>query len=170
MQDRIVLTQVEPRGPSELIEIPVTQNGQQRIKIPTIDLLRSDDVQKIIVKGMRLITPSVAVGGPLQDGVNAPLTELQKMFITFYCEGWEKGHYIPLLTLNDVYTEGSGEPFRAQATRFNNWEKIEWSKSYIQLANGTQTAGAPYVVLLDVEYIRIATAGGNKGKEIIGPS
>lgn len=170
MQDRIVLTQVEPRGPSELIEIPVSNDGRQKIPIPTIDTLKSDDTQKIIVKGMRLITPDVAVGGPLQDGGNAPLTELQKMFLVIYCEGWEKGHYIPVLTLNDMFAEGNGIPFRPGATRFNNWEKVEWSKCFLQFANGTVSAGAPYVVLFDVEYIKIATDGPNKGKEIIGPS
>lgn len=170
MQDRIILVQEEPRGPSELIEIPVEDNGLQKIPIPTIDLLRSDDDQRIIIKGMRLIVDGVAVAGPLQAGPTAPLAELQKMFLVIYAEGWEKGHYIPLLTLNDVFVEGSGIPFRPASTRFNNWEKVQWSKSFIALANGQQTAGAPYNIMLDVEYIKLATFGSNKGREIIGPS
>lgn len=172
MQDRVILAQVEPRGPSELIEVPfpAAANGQQKVPFPTVEDLRSDENQRVILKGMRLITADVAVGAPLIAGPTAPLSELQKMFLVLYAEGWEKAVYIPLLTLNDVFTEASGVPFRHGATRFNNWEKVAWNKCFIQLANGTVVVGAPYVVMFDVEYVKLGTTGDMKGKEITGPS
>lgn len=169
MQERVILVQEEPRPESELVEIPVLRDGLQKVPIPTIDQLRSDDSQKIIIKGIRVITAGVAVGAPILEGVTSPTSELQKMYLVLYAEGWEKGHYIPILVLNDM-NDGAGSPFRFNPTKFNNWEKVDWNKSFIQLANGQVTAGSPYNVLLDVEYIRIATEGANKGLPIVGPS
>ncbi len=154
-----VLVQDEPRGPSVLIEIPVTTNGQQRIPIPDISQLRSTAYQSIIIKGLRLIVPEVLTNGVINASVNAPVTELQKMTLTVYAEGWEKGQTIPLLPLNDVAFATGSAPYRLNPTRFDNWQNVDWPKSYLQLANGTVTAGAPYVVLIDCEYIRLNAEG-----------
>jgi hypothetical protein len=150
-----VIVQDEPRGPSVLIEVPVTINGQQRIPIPDINQLRSTTTNRIIIKALRLIPPEILTNGIINASVNAPVTELQKMSLTIYCEGWEKGQTIPLLTFNDfVFATGSA-PYRNNSTRFSNWVNVDWPKSYLQLANGTVVAGAPYVVLLDCEYERL---------------
>jgi hypothetical protein len=150
-----VLVQEEPRGPSVLIEIPVTINGQQRIPVPDISQLRSTTDLKIILKGLRLISNEVLTNGIINGAVNAPPAELAKMSLTIYAEGWEKGQTIPLLTLNDMEFTVGAIPFRRSATRFDNWVNVDWPKSYLQLANGTVTAGAPYVVLIDCEYQRL---------------
>jgi hypothetical protein len=161
-----VIVQDEPRGPSVLIEIPVTQNGQQRIPLPDVSQLRSTAYQSIIIKGLRLISVEVLTNGIINGSANAPATELQKMSLTIYSEGWEKGQTIPLLTLNDMQFTTGAIPFRFNATRFDNWQNVDFPKSYIQLANGTVTAGAPYVVLIDCEYIRLDA----NGQLIQGPS
>lgn len=151
--------QDEPRGPSILIEIPVNINGQQRIPIPDISQLRSTTTQRIVIKALRLISAEVLTNGVINGNVTAPATELQKMTLTIYSEGWEKGQTIPLLTLNDMQFTIGAIPFRFNATKFDNWEAVDWPKSYVQLANGTQTAGAPYVILLDCEYVRLDANG-----------
>jgi len=152
----------EPRGPSQLIEVPVTTNGQGKVKFPDIAQLRNTTDERIIIKGLRLITPEVAVAGVTAVGVNAPLTELQKIYLTIYCEGWEKAQNIPILTLNDMTSPGSTFPHRYQPTRFDDWEKVDWTKSFLQWANGTQSANAPYVVIFDALYLRLNPNGTEK--------
>lgn len=162
----VVLVQEEPRGPSILIEVNVQTNGQQRVPFPDISQLRSTVDQKIVIKGLRLISAEVLTNGVISANATAPATELQKMSITIYSEGWEKGQTIPLLTFNDfVFTTGA-IPYRNHSTRFDSWVNVDWPKSYIQFANGTVSAGAPYVVLLDCEYVRI----DKMGNALMGPS
>jgi len=162
---QVVLVQEEPRGPSILIEVNVPNNGSQRVPFPDISQLRSTVNQQIIIKGLRLVSAEVLTNGIISSNATAPATELQKMSITIYSEGWEKGQTIPMLTFNDfVFTTGA-IPYRNHSTRFDNWRNVDWPKSYIQYANGTVSAGAPYVVLLDCEYIRL----DNMGKMVDGP-
>ncbi len=161
-----VLVQEEPRGPSILIEIPVTVNGQQRVPIGDISQLRSTTTQAIIIKGLRLVPPEILTNGVINASVNAPVTELQKMSLTIYAEGWEKGQTIPILTFNDFHFATGAAPFRFNPTRFDNWQNVDWPKSYVQFANGTVSAGAPYVILLECEYIRLNA----DGRLIQGPS
>jgi len=166
MAEQYVFVQSEPRGPSQLIEVAVPTNGKQRIPFPDVQQLRSTTTQRIIIKGMRLITGSVLTNGPVTGNANAPQSELQKISLVIYCEGWEKAQFIPVLVLNDVQASSDDFPHRYHATRFNNWENVDWTKSYLQYSNGTSTANTPYCVMFDVEYIKL----DGDGKLIIGPS
>lgn len=161
-----ILVESEPRGPSVLIEVNVQTNGQQRVPFPDISQLRSTVYQAIILKGLRLIVPDVLTNGVISGNINAPLAELQKISATFYAEGWEKGQTIPILTMNDMLVAGTATPNRFDPTRFDNWVNVDWPKSYLQYANGTVSAGAPYVVIFDCEYIRLDA----QGQIIYGPS
>jgi len=156
-----LLVQQEPRGPSQLIEIPVTAafNGLTRVPIPDIPLLRNAGARIILIKGMCLITPSVLPVAPTAGQVNAPLTELRKASLTLYSHQWEKGMLIPLLSMNNIYTEGSGEPWVSQPFKLDDWADVDWNKSYITYANGTPVAGAPYTILFDVLYQKVNTDG-----------
>jgi hypothetical protein len=149
----------EPRGPSIIVEVPVTLNGQGRIPFPDVAQLRSTESQKIILKGMKLITDGILTNGVLNPGVTAPIAELQKMSIVLYCEGWEKGQFIPVLFLNDAEIPGTTIPFRHQGTYFDNWVNVDWPKSYIQTCNGTLTANQPYVVMFEVYYVKLDGQG-----------
>jgi hypothetical protein len=151
-----VILQEEPRGPSILIEVAVTTSGQQRIPFPDISQLRNTTDLKIIIKSLRLVTPQVLTNGVVNGGVCAPQSELQKMTITLYAEGWEKGQTIPIMFLNDVNNPGSAIAHKYTATNFSNWVNVDWPKSYIQFANGTTSdATTPYVVMLDCLYVRV---------------
>lgn len=163
---RTYLVQVEPRGPSQLIEVPVTTNGLNKIQLPDIQQLRSTQDVKVILKGLRLITDNVLTHAPLGGQPTAPLTELVKMSLVIYCEGWEKGQIIPLLVMNDVAGDGTGVPFRYNSTRFDNWVNVDWSKSYLLYSNTTTSAGTPYSVLFEAEYVKL----NNFGKPISGTS
>jgi len=154
-----VLVQEEPRGPSILIEVPVGTNGSQRIQFPDISQLRSTVDQSIIIKGLRLVPSEVLTSGIISAFPNAPTSELQKMSVTIYSDGWEKGQTIPILTFNDYVFAISATPYRFNPTRLDSWRRVDWPKSYIQFANGTSSVGAPYVVLLDCEYIRLNAQG-----------
>ena len=150
-----MLVQEEPRGPSVLIEVNVPTNGAQRVNFPDISQLRSTTDLRIILKGLRLISNEVLTNGMISPFVNAPATELAKIAVVIYAEGWEKGQSIPILSLNDMEFTVGAIPFRKNPTKFDNWVNVDWPKSYLQFANGTLSAGAPYVVLLDCEYQRI---------------
>lgn len=169
MNGDIILVQEEPRGPSQLVEVPVAV-ATQRQRLPDVQQLRSQEGQTIIIKAIRLITPKVLPNAMTIAGTNAPIAELQKICLVLYSEGWEKGQMIPLLTLNDVAdadaTTATTIPYRNQATRFNNWRNVDWAQSYLQYANGQAAANTPYVVMFDVEYIKLDAYG----KPIIGPS
>lgn len=160
------LVQTEPRGPSQLVEIQVNQAGLSKQIFPDIQNLRSQVGQVIVIKAIRLITPSVMPVAPISGLANAPLTELVKMAVVLYCEGWEKGELIPILTMNDMFTEGSAEPYRREKMSFDSWKNVDWSKTFLQYANGTPSAGTPYAVILDVEYVKL----DSNGVPIIGPS
>ncbi len=163
---QVIMLQDEPRGPSVLIEIDVDINGRQRVPLPDVSQLRSTQDQKIIIKGFRLITDEILVRSVLSGNVTAPATELQKMTLTLYAEGWEKGQTIPLYTFNDFRFATSANPFRTNPTYLDNWLNVDFPKSYLQLANGTVTAGAPYTVMLDCLYVKL----DGQGREIKGPS
>lgn len=160
------LVQEEPRGPSQIIEVPVTVNAQTRINFPDVPNLRSQIDQKIIVKAIRVIPPTVLTNAPTGGQATSPLTELVKCSVVLYCEGWEKGQNIPLATLIDTFTEGSGVPYRDRTMQFANWENVDWNKSYIQFSNATSSAGQPYAFIFEVEYVKI----NKDGNEIVGPS
>ena len=164
MNGNMILVQEEPRGPSQLIEIPVTA-GVSKVTIPDIQQLRSQVGQVIVIKAMRLIPDSLLTNAPTIGGINAPLTELVKISLTLYCEGWEKGQIIPILTLVDTFTEASGVPWRSKTTRFNDWKNVDWSKSFLQFSNGQVSVGA-YSVLIEVEYIKLDA----QNQPIVGPS
>ena len=165
-REQIILVQEEPRGPSQLIEVPVPTAGVSKVFFPDIQQLRSTQSETIIIKAMRLVTLDVLTAGVISGSANAPLTELQHLTLVIYCEGWEKAENIPLLTLNDMNLPGGTFPHRYHQTRFSNWRKVDWTKSFLQWVNGTNAANTPYVVLFDVEYVKL----NGVGQEIVGPS
>lgn len=160
------LIQEEPRGPSQLIEVQVTANGLSEIEFPTIPNLQNNTQQNIVIKAMRVIPAEVLVAGPLSGAGTAPLTELVKMSLNIYCEGWLKAQNIPMLTLVDTFIEGTGIPYRNRTMQFANWQSVTWEKTKLEYSNGQFSAGAPYTVLLEVEYVKY----NQNGIQIIGPS
>lgn len=166
--DNKILVLEEPMGACQLIEIPVVIAGTSVIKFPDVPELRNTLDQKIIVKGLRLITADVMPIAPVQGGANAPLTELQKMTVILKSEQWEKGEYIPILKFNDTFTEGSGTPWRTRTTKFDDWTDVDWPQCKIVFANGTSSVlpgGNQYTVVLEAEYLKV---NPQTGKEIKG--
>lgn len=165
--DSVFFVQEEPRGPSQLIEVPVTSNGKFKVTFPDVQQLRSQANQRIIVKGIRLISADVLTFGPITGFATAPVAELQKISLVIYCEGWEKATNLPILILNDMNLPAGAVPHRYAGTKFNNWENVDWSKTFLSYSSGSAgSAGQPYAVLLDVEYIKLDM----DGNVIVGPS
>lgn len=161
-QPDVIILNEEPRGPSQIIEIPVSAGATSPIKFPQTQELMSDDTKTIIIKGMRVITDKVLTDAPLTGGPVAPLTELVKLSVVIYAEGWLKGQMIPILTLNDVADADSANataiPYRTRTTRFSNWRRVEWNKCLLVASNGTVLV-PPYTVVIEVEYERLDTNG-----------
>lgn len=162
MDTSVILVQEEPRGPSQNIEVQVTRTGLQKVFFPDVNNLRATQNLGIVVKVIRLITLETLSNGVLSGLANAPVTELQKITLVLYCEGWEKAVYIPVLFLNDMQLPGGTFPHRYSGTRFADWQNIDWTKSFLQYSNTTtsdigETDG--YVVTFDVEYVKIDSQG-----------
>jgi len=157
--DRMVLVTEEPRGASMLIEIPVTANGLGKIPLPVVQQLQNDTSQKVIIKAIRMIPPTVLSNAPTDGAAVSPVTELVKMSLTLYSQGWEKGQLIPLLSINDIETPTVATPFKRHTTRLADWTNVDWNKSFLQFSNGTVSAGAPYTVVLEAEYLRLDSMG-----------
>lgn len=170
MDQAIVLVMEEPRGPSQLIEIPVPNNSVTKVTLPDIQQLRSQVGQIIIIKALRLITEKVLTFSPILGLPNATLSELVKISLVLYCEGWQKAELIPILTLNDMAdadsTAATTIPYRNRTTRFDNWKNVDWSKSYLQYSNGTLSSGEEYAVIMEAEYVKLDA----QNQEIAGPS
>lgn len=159
-----MLVQEAPRGPSTTIEIPVTP-GLSSIPFPIIQDLQSNTTRVVVINSIRLVTYAELANARTLGLPNAPLTELQKISTLLYAEGWNKGDAIPVLSLNNVYTEGSGIPFRDRTQKLANWEDVVWNKCELEFSNGTVAVGN-YAVIFEVEYTRFDA----NGVEIVGPS
>jgi hypothetical protein len=162
-----MLVQEEPRGPSMLIEVllDAAQLGLSSVTLPIVQELQSDMTQTTIIKGIRLVTVGELSNGPISGFVNAPLTELVKISLLLYAEGWTKGFNIPILSLNSTFTEASGIPYIKRTNKFMNWQDVMWNKSKLIYSNGTAVVGTPYCVLIEVEYVRFDA----NGLELRGP-
>jgi len=80
--------------------------------------------------------------------------------MVLYSQGWNKAVNMPILDLNSSTFAGSVFPHRYNATKFDNWERMDWEQSYLLYSNGTGgVAGAPYAVLLEVHYLKLNAAG-----------
>lgn len=154
MNSNVILAQAAPRPDSYLIEINVASNGLTRIPFPVyMQPLQSDAAVAIVLKAIRLITVAVLTHGVQNEGVNAPLTELKKMVLVLVVDGREKGYNIPVVSLNDI--DDGATPFTHELASFDDWQNVDFSKSYLQFANGQVSANSPYNVLLDVQYLRV---------------
>lgn len=154
MNEQLIFLQSEPRGPSQQIEVKVIANGLQSIPFEDQPQLKSTTDRKIIIKSVRLITADVLTNARLSGLANAPVTELQKLSLDLFSEGWIKGYGIPLLTLNDMSLAGGTAPNARQLTYFNNWVAVDWTKTNLIFSNGTVSAGAPYSIILDILYLK----------------
>lgn len=163
--NQVILVQEEPMICSELVEVIIkpTDAGLFDIPIPESQQLKSDTDQTIITKAVRLVSLDALAFGVISGFPNAPITELQKISLTLYSQGWEKGHNIPILTLNDVVGPSTGTPYRYHQQKFADWRKVAWdNRSFLKYSNGSGGAvpGATgYVVMLQVDYVRINANG-----------
>jgi hypothetical protein len=155
--DDVMLVREEPRGPSILIEVPITTN-KQKVPLPDVQELRSTVGQTIIIKSIRLLSAKVLANGIISQLVNAPLGQLINMTLTLYSQGWLKGQNIPVLVLNDVNDSDAATastiPFRNVATKLADWRNVDWPQSFIQFANGFVPTPS-YVVMFEVEYLKL---------------
>ncbi len=155
--DDVMLIQEEPRGPSILVEVPITDT-RQKVQLPDVQELRSTVGQTIIIKAIRLLTIKVLANGIISNLPNAPVAEMINATLTIYSQGWLKGQNIPILVLNDVNdsdsTAATTIPFRNRATKFADWRNVDWPKSFIQFANNF-TPTPSYVFIFEVEYLKL---------------
>lgn len=150
----------EPRGASEIIEIPIANGASGTITLPDVPQLRNQGKEMVIIKSIRLISPKVLSNAPTLGTAVTPLADLVKLSLILYSEGWEKGHLIPVLSLNDTAdadsTAATTIPYRTNTTYLDNWKNVDWNKSKLVFSAGTTAAGASALVL-EVQYQRFIT-------------
>jgi len=156
-----LLVMEEPRGPSQLIEIQVPAQIISVVKIPVIQNLQNQTDQIVILKALRVIPDSILTNGPTSGLVNATLAELQKISLVLESQQWLKGQLIPLCTLIDTFTEGTGIPFSTRTKRFDSWKDVNWGDSFLQYSNGTPSSGAAYAVIFEAEYQKFKKVGND---------
>ncbi len=160
MSDAVILVQEEPISCFDIIETIIDGNGLYSFNLEENQQLRSDVDQTVIVKGIRVTIPGKLTNGPISGKPIAPLSELKKITVTLYAGGWQRIHNMPILDWNDVSDTANDAPFRYHPTKFNDIRKIDWKKSYFLYSGGTGgTAGTPYCVMLEVEYVRLNADG-----------
>lgn len=164
-----ILVQEAPRIASELIEIPISNGASGRVTLPDVPQLRNQGDQVVVITTLRLISPKVLTTGITTGVACTPLADLKKIALTLYSKGWEKGHFIPVLVLNDVSdadsTAATTVPFRENTTKLDNWTDVDWNKSYLQFANGT-TASQASTLMLEVEYLKLQKLADGSYKQI----
>ena len=166
-----ILVQQQPRIASELIEVNIPSGASGRVTLPDVPQLRNQGDQVVVIKTIRMISPKVLAYGPTTGVATTPLADLPKLTLVLYSKGWEKGHFIPVLVLNDV-ADGDGTaattiPYRKETTRLADWTNVDWNKSYLQFANG-QTASTASTFMLEVEYLRLQKMQDGQYREIEG--
>jgi len=163
MAQERVLIQSQPVNNYTTVEIPVTANGLTRIAIPDQLMLKSYPGHTVVIKAIELISVKVLTRAILNAMANAPLAEVVKAALVFYCEGWEKIQYIPLARLQPVHdsdsTAATTFPFIEQAQTFENLRNLDWTKSYVQYGNGSVSANSPYAFILGVQYTTLNDQG-----------
>lgn len=157
---QVILVQEEPISCFEMVEtlVKVTDAGSFSINVIDNQQLRSDEETTIVVKAIRVTVPGKLAFGPISGLPCAPVTELQKISLTLYCQGWQRGHNMPILNLNDVQVPGGTEPFRYHTTKFNDWIRVDLPKSYFLYSNGSggvAPGATGYCLMLEFEYVRM---------------
>lgn len=154
MKNITMLVQSEPMFASEVIEIPIA-NGATSAVIPDQPQLRNQGNELCVIKSIRLITAKVLSNASQLGTAVTPKVDLAKLSLLLYADGWQKGHLIPLLTLNDVNdsdsTAATTIPFVKEKTMLADWANIDWNKSSLIFSNGTSASQASACVL-QVEY------------------
>lgn len=169
--NQVILVQEEPLSCFEVIEtaILVADAGGFDKNVKESNILRSDTDQTIVVKAIRVTVPGKLAFGPITGLPIAPVSELQKITLTIYSEGWERGHNIPILNLNDVTVPGGTEPFRRTSFKLNDWRKIDWPSSFFKWSNGSggiAPGATGYCIMLEIEYVRL----NKRGEPVSGPN
>lgn len=155
------LVQAQPIVNWTLVEIPIAV-GNQRIAIQDQPMLRTYPGHKVVVKGIECITAKVLTNAVLNVGANITRADLIKCVLVLYSQQWEKVQYIPLARLVSVFDTDSAVattiPFVANPVTFEDLTEVDWTKSYIQTANGTSIATAG-VIILGVQYLTLNDSG-----------
>jgi len=163
-----VYIQQEPVDNWTLVEIPIPAQAVNRQAVPDQLMLKSYPDHFVTVKSIEVITAKQLTNAVLNNGANAARAEIIKATLVLYCDGWEKVQYIPLSRLIATYDADAATattiPFMQNPTTFENLRNVDWTKSYIQYANGLNSSGAAYVFILGVKYV----IQNNRG-EVIKP-
>lgn len=140
-----------PIAKTELVELQVQAAQAQagaRIYFQDQAQLRTQDGQTIWLQSIETWCADAIPASFLSTNPVAPIADLQNAAIVFNIGGHEDIHLVPLVSLNRTVTASA--PHVRDLTPMDFLYKVDWSKSYVQLAAiGTQTA---FSYLFQVRY------------------
>ena len=149
-----VLIQAQPIVNWTLVEVPIASDST-RVAIQDQPMLRNADGKKVVIKSIETITAKTLVAGVLNSGSTTPRVDIIKSTLVLYSSQWEKVQYMPLARLISMHdmdaTTATTIPFNNDPVTFENLADVDWTKSYIQFANGQKAAGAS-VLILGIQY------------------
>jgi len=149
-----ILAQSQPISNWTLVEVPIA-SGATRVAIQDQPMLRNDADKRVVIKAIELFSNKVLTHGVLQSGTAITRADIIKATLVLYSQQWEKVQYIPLARLISMHdsdaTTATTIPFNNDPVTFENLGDVDWTKSYVQFANG-QSASAASVAIFGVQY------------------
>lgn len=141
----------------------VIANASTRVPFQDQPMLRNTDGKKVFIKSIECISAKMLTNGVLNSGTTTTRDDLRKMVLVVYSQQWERVQYIPLTRLiaqhDSDATTATTIQFMNDPTMFENLTDVDWTKSYVQFANGT-SASAASVLILGIQYV-VYDSNGN---------
>jgi hypothetical protein len=159
----------------EMVEVVIPANSSQTtFRINDQPNLRMDSTQDIVILGLEAYNINAL---PLAFQSQQPGPTVAQMAITaltLYVGDEESIHLLPLVKLNAIKTAlaTATDYFSDVMQEFKNLTKVNWDKSYFQVATPYNTGGAnaQFCITLGVSYLKLKpgewaklTAGQTKG-------
>jgi hypothetical protein len=147
----------------ELVEVPVAANATGQVKFPTLDKLRNQANQIIIIKSISIYPITAYANSQTTNTVpGMAATEIPKTALVLYVDGEESIRLIPtaqLININDGTV-----PFQQQIQPFDDLTDVIFDSSYFQF--NAPAAATAYVIPVGIVYIRLKKNPANPNEWI----
>lgn len=144
------------------LQIPAAGAAGQRFYFQDQPQLRSQSGRMIIIESIETFSDQAVPQSPLSNNPGPTVAQLTSAFLVLNIAGYEDLQLIPMAALNRVYADtGAGfVPFVHDLFTLADLYRVDWTKSYVQLA---AAAGTAFAFLFGVRYRdNITTAAGNR--------
>lgn len=141
------------------LQIPATAAAGQRFYFQDQPQLRSQSGTTVYIDSIETFSDQAQTLSPLSNLPVAPAAAILNATLVLNIFGYEDLQGIPLAVLNRVAADTAAAfvPWVYDLFELDSLDKVDWTKSYVQLTAGT---GAAYAYLFGVRY-RNTRTGAN---------